>query len=640
MIKGNNIYVDKTGYLAQMLGRGKKAWLLNRPRGFGKSLTVSTFEAIFSGKKELFRGLEIENRLEEPFFSPRPFIYLDMSEIGSVRGLKRFESALRGMLSTIAKSHGVEVSNSLDPEVVFSSLIKECHKKYDRRVAILIDEYDTPVTNLLENTDEMKKVSESLQLLYRQLKSNDEYISLVFVTVITKIVLGDLFGGFNNAMDISIDRKYGALTGFTHEEILRYYPHQISAVAASLKMSENKLLSKMKKYYDGFCFDGKTFVYNPYSILCFFQKKEFRNFWFTDYSPTHLITFLKKKYVNIEQFRNYFIPEDNIHSSHESAFDNLAVYLFQLGYLSLRPYDSDIVYLLDYPNVEVRESLARRILANYFNSKPEAKTSQENIEKAFLYRNPTLLINELNKIFAAIPYEYNKERRNIEYYGSDEDFLCSQIFLVFYAFSVNFKAEKHENLGRTDFVVRAGKHIWVIEVKVSHNDASPNNKNEYEELTDNEAIDKLASEYIFDERIANEGLAHEILTNQAKYDALREKARKLAARILTGKEGLEALGQAAKIMATTLLKEKEARKKTKLVKQVNPAHPADQKLADAAFEQILNKNYADEYDNPVLLGFVINAISKKITAYKHSDGFPKKWEQELENDEPREPRPS
>jgi hypothetical protein len=336
------------------------------------------------------------------------------------------------------------------------------------------------------------------------------------------------------------------------------------------------------------------------------------------------------------------ISSDSIEYPDYDRFNDPAAYLFQLGYLSLRPCDSEDDYLLDYPNVEVRQSLARVILENYCETDDRAPILCPSIMKALLERNPTFLIDELNKLFATIPHEYYEQKWHIDPIGRDEGFYCAQIFLLFYSLNLNFHSEKHERLGRADFVVHAGTQTWVIEVKVSHNE-STKNKRKYGELTDDEAIKEFISTYVSDEIKANKNLALELLNNKDKYDALMEKARELAANIQAGKVGLDALGQSGKLMATKILAGKEASlamvgQENESMRHGDTVLPTDQKLADAAFEQIINKSYADQYDNPVILAIVINDNSRKITAYKQSDGFPKKLVQETNNDEPRGPR--
>ncbi|MDR2340686.1 MAG: AAA family ATPase [Deltaproteobacteria bacterium] len=629
IIEGNIIYVDKTGYLAQMLEKGEGAWFLAHPRRFGKSLTVSALNSIFLGKNELFSGLVIEKRLHEPNFAPRPVIHLDMSAISPTSGLNRFESSLTYVISRIAESLGVEVSKNLKPSQAFSLLIKGCHKKNGRKVAVLIDEYDYPLTNLLDRPDDMDmdKVRKSLRRFYSQLKSNLRHISFVFVTGITKLAVGGLYAGCNNPIDISTDPQYGALTGFTHEEILRYYPYQIRQVAARQKMSENELLRKMKEYYYGFCFDGKTHLYNPHSMLRFFYHDYFGNFWFTSGSPQQLMTYWRKTHLNIEQFRNYSIPKEKIDSPNENAFHEPAVFLFRTGYLSLRPCHSNENYLLDYPNVEVRVALAKLILRSYHDSYESLEILLKTIKNAILERNPTFLIDGLNKLLAGIPREYyygKKEYTNLK--GSDGAFYCAQIFLVFYALNFNLQLEKHAALGRADFVVRAGNQTWAIGLKVSHNAANPNKTREFYEWADKAARKELAFMYFTEEMEANRRGYRDFSNNVTKRNDLPKKARLLATAILSGEMGLEALGPISRIMASILLERKAARlakagTENDLEKQGDAVEPTDQKLADLAFEEILN--YEDQYDNPVILAFVINDRSRKITAYKDSVGSKK-----------------
>jgi hypothetical protein len=290
LIKRGAIYVDKTAYLARMLEDGPTTWFLARPRRFGKSLIVSTFESIFLGEKELFKGLAIENELDGEKFAPRPVIHLDMSDLEMSVGPKIFRDVLIRTILDLAKTLGIELQPIDSAPYLFSSLIKACCRKYDRKIAVLIDEYDAPVTKLLKKPDEAEEVREMLRDFYVTLKANDKYISFAFVTGITKYVKGGLYSAFNNPVDISLNPKYGALTGFSHEEIKKNFGTYIKQTADYQKMKEEDLLEEMKRYYNGFCFDAKTLVYNPYSTLCFFDRQEFKNFWFNTGTSQQLIT--------------------------------------------------------------------------------------------------------------------------------------------------------------------------------------------------------------------------------------------------------------------------------------------------------------------------------------------------------------
>jgi hypothetical protein len=360
------IYVDKTEFLAKMIDEDTKIWFLARPRRFGKSLTVSTLECLFSGERELFRGLYIENKLKDELYAPRPVIHLDMSAVSTHEGSNVFEENLRSYILRIAKKLNVEVEKLSDPAMMFSCLIEETFNTYNSKVAILIDEYDNPITVLLENMNEMNTVRKDLQDFYVKLNSNDKFISFVFVTGITQSVKGGLYPGFNNATDISFDPEYGAITGFTEEEIQKYYKDQIQKVASSRKMNYDELVGKMKEFYYGFCFDGQTFVYNPFSTLLFFWKKDFSSFWYDSGSSDQIISFFRTNLYHIQQFHHIIVDKSQLMSPSIDRNEDHAAYLYQLGYLSQKTGAPEGKFKLGYPNIEVSMSLARGLLANFF----------------------------------------------------------------------------------------------------------------------------------------------------------------------------------------------------------------------------------------------------------------------------------
>ncbi|MDR3205084.1 MAG: AAA family ATPase [Deltaproteobacteria bacterium] len=272
LIELGGIYVDKTAYLAQLIASVPKTWFLTRPRHFGKSLTVSTLESIFSGQRELFKGLAIEKELDKKQFAPRPVIHLDMSKLTISQGPKIFYNSLIEAIKKLYESLNIDVPDYNIANSLFSYLISECSKTYDCQVAVLIDEYDTPYTQLLDKPNEAKNMSNTLNEFYRLLKAKDGDTSFVFVTGITRVPMDS---ALNNRIDISRGNQFGALTGFTHEEIKRYFGKAIKHAAKSRELTDEELLEEMKRNCDGCCFDGKTFVYNPFSTLRFFEEKTF-----------------------------------------------------------------------------------------------------------------------------------------------------------------------------------------------------------------------------------------------------------------------------------------------------------------------------------------------------------------------------
>ncbi|MDR3204257.1 MAG: AAA family ATPase [Deltaproteobacteria bacterium] len=272
LIEHGGIYVDKTAYLARLIASVPKTWFLTRPRYFGKSLTVSTLESIFSGQRELFKGLAIEKNLDQKQFAPRPVIHLDMSKLTISQGPEIFYDSLNEATKKLCESLNIDVSECSTASSLFSALIRECSETYGNQVAVLIDEYDTPYTQLLDKPDEAEKMSKTLNMFYRRLKVYDGATSFVFVTGITRVVMDS---ALNNRIDISRNQEFGALTGFTHEEIKRYFGKAIKHTAKSRKLTDEELLEEMKRNCDGGCFDRKTFVYNPFSTLRFFEQKTF-----------------------------------------------------------------------------------------------------------------------------------------------------------------------------------------------------------------------------------------------------------------------------------------------------------------------------------------------------------------------------
>jgi hypothetical protein len=265
--------VDKTAYLARLIEDRTKTWFLARPRRFGKSLTVSALKSIFSGEKELFKGLAVEKRLGEERFAPRPVIHLDLSDTVISRDLESFEESLRDLTVGAANQLKVVVRQNKPPSTVLSDLITETYSKYKSEVVILIDEYDFTVTGLLDEQDKADSARKILREYYLKLKSKENYIYLTFVTGITKYARGGLYSAFNSPTDISLELAYGTVVGFTQDELERYYSKELDDVANTRNVTKEKILEEMKHYYNGFCFDGQTFVYNPFSTLQFFRKK-------------------------------------------------------------------------------------------------------------------------------------------------------------------------------------------------------------------------------------------------------------------------------------------------------------------------------------------------------------------------------
>jgi hypothetical protein len=468
IIERGMIYVDKTQCLADMIESEDKTCFLARPRRFGKSLTVSTLESIFSGNKELFEGLKIKEKLNEKIFAPRPVVHLDMSGVASSKNYEEFEKSLLITTHDVADEFGITISYDPSSPLLFQLLLKKLFKKNRQKIAVLIDEYDTPVTRLLEKPEEAEKARSLLRDYYSQLKVCEPYTSFVFVTGISKFVQGGLYSAFNNPTDISFYPEYGAITGFTHEEIKKNYSTQIKKTANKLDMTPKKLLEEMKNYYNGFCFDGQTLIYNPISTLLFFKSKEFENFWFNTATPNQLIALYRNNKFTLDQFSNIAIDKRKIKNPTFVDKPDPAVLLYQTGYLTLRPGSSIKEYNLDYPNTEVRNSMAIHLVERYFKSDNVIPELRKNLLEALSKRDPEALIVELNLLLANIPYDDYKTSVLNKKFKLDEAFYRSHFLTYFYALDLNPIAEKHISSGRPDIIIEYARQVWVIELKVAH----------------------------------------------------------------------------------------------------------------------------------------------------------------------------
>ncbi|MDR2443491.1 MAG: AAA family ATPase [Deltaproteobacteria bacterium] len=270
------VYVDKTKYLAFLVESDNRAHFLARPRLYGKSLTISTLKALFAGKKDLFRGLYIEKRLRKPVYAPRPVIHLDMGSLDMSLGSREFENNLRDKIVEVALEHDIQLFGGTSSSYLLQQLLVSCVRKYNGQVAFLIDDYDYPVRELLSHPDTIdyaEEVRQRLRKFYKKLKFCDKFISFLFMTGVTGIAYSHMNSAFDRHTDITFRRKYGGITGFTLSEIERYYAYRIWEITKSRKITREQLIAEMKEGDDGWSFDSRTYVYNPYCVRRFFEHQ-------------------------------------------------------------------------------------------------------------------------------------------------------------------------------------------------------------------------------------------------------------------------------------------------------------------------------------------------------------------------------
>lgn len=362
IIDENKLYVDKTKEIYTLISNNEgKYYFLSRPRRFGKSLLVSTLKEIFLGNKELFKGLWIYDKIE---WSESPIIHIDFTDMLYTEGIDGFKISFLSNIKRIGKSYNIELEEN-NYKDAFKELI--INLSVNGKVVILIDEYDKPIVNFIENIEIANKMKDILKNFYETIKSNDEYIKFAFLTGVSKFAKLSVFSGLNNLRDITLEEKFSTITGYTENELFTYFNEYIKETSLKLEIKETELKDDLKTWYNGYSWDGVNFVYNPFSILSIFTIQELNNYWFKSGTPTLLIKLIKEKNIDIKTLENLEVST-NFSESFELDNINIESLLFQTGYLTIKKINSydrfEKTYILNYPNLEVKESMNFLVKSN------------------------------------------------------------------------------------------------------------------------------------------------------------------------------------------------------------------------------------------------------------------------------------
>ena len=467
----NYLYVDKTKQILNLIENGE-CYFLSRPRRFGKSLTISTLEAMFKGKSELFKGLYAEEWVKEQAKHPNPVITLDMSGLGDYTNISELRSALIYIVKNSIKQYKLNISYdeniNNNAGLVFFQIINELSEKLGK-VVILIDEYDKPITDNINNLEKANEIREFFRKFYGILKNSTiiDNVHFVFITGVSKFSKAGVFSCLNNLNDISMDDKYGDIVGYTQQELEDNFSDWIEITAQKKSMNKKELLDKIKEYYDGFSFDGITKVYNPFSVLNFFDKGNFYNYWYTSATPSFLAKYLKKHEVKRpDLYRNKEVAI-NFADAREIETASVESFLYQTGYLTIKEKD-DCLITLDYPNEEVSSSMAGLYLENMYNIE-EYATLGNRIWKSLKVGNIENVVELFNQALKPIPYDdysENKEK-NIKNSESErgEYWYRSLFMMLLNATGLTAYPEPHDFQGRSDIVIQFENHIIIIEFK-------------------------------------------------------------------------------------------------------------------------------------------------------------------------------
>ena len=471
--EGGYIYVDKTKYLIDLIDNGE-VYFLSRPRRFGKSLTISTFDAIFSGKRELFDGLYAEEFFNRPDYKTYPVIRLDMSNLTINKGNEDLGFSMLRQIkeNSLRLTVDIDIDNTA-PGDAFFSLMTRAAEKYEAPAVVLVDEYDSPMLKYLHIPEKAQEIREILHDFYIRIKAADASLQFVFITGISKFSKVGVFSAMNNLVDISMNDRYAAVLGYTEEELLSCFDSHIEDTAHKLSISKENLSDAIRDHYDGFSFDGKTRLYNPFSVLNFFNDPAFKNYWFESATPSVLVEYVKNHDLEVENFRG-LRTDDEFTAITEIEMASPESFLFQSGYLSVREKNGREL-TLDYPNMEVLSSVAKLFLYGKYNLRSTGSMSLD-MEKAMSIGDSEAMVKIYNSLLASLPYDLY-ERGEHKYMSNwkekyapapyAESFYHALLFTLIWASRVNTTAENHSYWGRSDIEAEKNGYHYVIELKVA-----------------------------------------------------------------------------------------------------------------------------------------------------------------------------
>ena len=450
------LYVDKTELMWQIANIGKP-YFLSRPRRFGKSLLLSTFEAYFEGKKELFEGLAIE-KLEDKW-EKHPVLHMDLNA-------RKYECAndLIAMLNQyleIWESVYGDEKQARAPEERFAYIIQRAYEQTGKGVVVLIDEYDKPLLQAFHNKELMESYRVILKAFYGVLKSKDSCLRFAFLTGVTKFSQVSVFSDLNQLNDISMSKNYATICGITKQELLEYFTPELEALAEENDLSFEETVETMTQQYDGYHFHQKgEGVFNPFSVLNAFDKLEFGNYWFQTGTPTFLVELLKKSDYDLRTLMDGVEASAITFSEYRVDEDNPIPLIYQSGYLTIKDFDKEFkIYTLGFPNDEVRYGFLNFLVPFYTPVTDDKKNFYigrfvQELRKG----NVDSFMQRFEAFFADFPYELNdKTERHYQVV----------VYLIFKLMGEFTQAEVRSAKGRADAIVQTPDYVYIFEFKLN-----------------------------------------------------------------------------------------------------------------------------------------------------------------------------
>ncbi len=457
---GGYHYVDKTDMIWNLVNNGDQFNYLSRPRRFGKSVLVDTLQMYLEGRKELFEGLKIMDLEKE--WKQYPVIRLDMSRGGATAA--DVSSYLSNLFEDYEKKYHIQINTIDSLGDRFDRIIKTAYEQLGLPVAILIDEYDSPLQHSWK-TPEHEACTAVYRSVFAILKADDEFEKIVFITGITKFTQISLFSVLNNLTNISFFPEYVSLCGITEQEIAENFQPEMERMGAMNSWNPQETHDHLKEYYDGYHFSGSnmTDIYNPYSLINALAQGQLKNYWAASGATSLIPKFVDNIEIELDSFEGCYIDRDTLELS-DVVDGGAALFLYQSGYLTIKGYDEGL-YILGFPNEEVKKALYRMVVpALTLRNNSQVVTIQALLTKTMRDGNVAEAMKHLKALIADVPYS-NKKMASMDM----EERYRLIISTIFNAIGFNVEVEKMLATGRIDMVVRTPRIIYVIELKLSKN---------------------------------------------------------------------------------------------------------------------------------------------------------------------------
>ena len=451
------IYIDKTPFVKHLHEDGC-FYFLSRPRRFGKSLFLDTLRQAFLGRRELFKGLFLYDNWD--WSKQYPVIYISFGS-GVVKSCEELQQRERELIDEHCSRSGISLS-AVTVSGRFRQLILQLNQKFQQRIVVLIDEYDKPILDNITDYDTATAIREELKNFYSVLKDSDEYLELVFITGVSKFSKVSIFSGLNNLKDLTINKKYSTICGYTQEELENSFQPELVNVD----------MERLKRWYNGYSW-GNGSVYNPFDILQFLDDKEYKNYWFESGTPSFLIKLLLNNHYYLPQLNDLEISE-TLAGSFEIENIDIETLLFQTGYLTIKSrnevMEGFFTYRLGFPNREVQTSLSDYLLYYIFASGSAKESKRLALSRILQNNDLDGMRNLFTAFFAAIPHDWYRKNSIAEYEG----FYASVFYSYFSALGLDVRVEDATNQGQLDMAVLFQDCCYIFEFKVIDKSSTEN----------------------------------------------------------------------------------------------------------------------------------------------------------------------